>query len=318
MALEADGFEVIERYDLVQVSGEDDLAKALHGAWAVVAGSERYTARVMEHALGLRAIARCGIGFDAIDIVAATGHRIAVLTTPAANTEAVADFTLALLLACARRLIELDGLVREGKWRPNWIGRDLAGATVGLIGLGAVGKAVAQRLSGFGGRIIAVEPAPDVAVCQRLNIQVMSLSEMLPLADFVSVHAPLTKSTHHLLGAPELALLRRGAIVVNTSRGSLIDQAALVAVLKTGHVAFAGLDVFESEPLLPNDPIAQLPNVVLTSHMAAFTQHAVARMTEQVACGLVDLASGRVPDGCVNAEIFTNSRTRTDRPRTRT
>jgi D-3-phosphoglycerate dehydrogenase len=301
--LEDTGFELVERFDLDQTGDEDALVAALDGVWATVAGSEHYTRGVLGRSPSLRAIARCGVGYDAVDVEAATDHGVAVLTTPGANAEAVADLALTLMLACLRRLLVLDRTARAGGWRPNELARDLAGATVGIVGLGAIGRAVARRLHGFGCRILAVEPFPDLEFCERYEVGLRTLDELLPEVDVLTLHAPLSGETRHLIGERELALLKPSAVVVNTSRGPAIDEAALLAALRAGRIAGAGLDVFEHEPLQASDPLTALQQVVLSGHAATFTEGAVASTIDAVVANLLELAAGRVPRGCVNPAV---------------
>jgi D-3-phosphoglycerate dehydrogenase len=294
------GVEIIERYDLSDTEDRGALAEGIAGAWAVVAGSEPYERDTLAAATELRTIARWGAGFDAIDIPAATESGIAVVTTPGANADAVADLALTLMLACLRGLPELQATVRSGAWRSTVLRGDLTEATVGIVGLGAIGRAVARRLRGFGCRILAVEPDPDLAFCDEFGVEAVSLREALPRLDVLTMHAPLTAGTHHILGAGELALLPRHAVVINTSRGPLIDQAALTAALVNGAIAGAGLDVFEEEPLPADDPLVAMPNVITTGHIASFTRLGMGRTGEAVLANLRLLLDGELPAGCLN------------------
>jgi phosphoglycerate dehydrogenase-like enzyme len=294
------GVEVIERYDLSDTEDRASLAEGIAGAWAVVAGSEPYDRASLAGASELRTIARWGAGFDAIDVPAATESGIAVVTTPGANADAVADLALTLMLACLRGLPELQATVRSGAWRSTVLRGDLTEATVGIIGLGAIGRAVARRLRGFGCRILAVEPDPDPAFCKEVGVEPVFLGEALPQLDVVTMHAPLTEGTHHMLGAEEIALLPRHAVVINASRGPLIDQAALTAALQSGAIAGAGLDVFEEEPLAPDDPLVSMPNVITTGHVASFTRLGMGRTGEAVLANLQLLLDGELPAGCLN------------------
>jgi phosphoglycerate dehydrogenase-like enzyme len=298
------GVELVERFDVADTSDESLLVAALDGAWGAVAGGELYTERVFERAPALRTVVRWGAGYDGIDVEAASRHGVAVCTVPRANAESVADMALALMLACKRRLLDLDAAVREGSWRPSWIADDLALATVGIVGLGAIGQAVARRLRGFGCVLLAVEPQPDLEFCARYEIELAELDALLPRADVLTLHAPSLPSTRHLIGARELALLPRHAVVVNTSRGSLIDEAALTRALEAGALGGAGLDVFEREPLDPASPLTRLPNVVLAGHASAFTRLASDRTGEGVVETLRALLDGRVPATCLNPHAW--------------
>jgi phosphoglycerate dehydrogenase-like enzyme len=295
---------VVERYDLARTRDPDALVRGLDGAWATIAGSEPYTAGVLNGTPGLKAILRWGTGSDAIDIPAATEAGVAVITTPAVNAEAVADMALALMLACIRRLRDLDRAVRGGEWRIGGPTRDLAGATVGVVGLGAIGRAVVRRLRGFGCRVLAVEPNPDPEFCGEYQVELTALDAMLPQVDVLTLHAPLTPATHRLLGAHELALLRPHAVVVNTARGDLVDQAALVEALAERRVAAAGLDVFEREPPAPDEPILALPNVVVSPHASSHTELGLERTAEAVLANLRDVLDGRLPASCLNPRAW--------------
>jgi D-3-phosphoglycerate dehydrogenase len=298
--LEEAGFELVDRSELDMSKDEDALAAALAGVWGTVAGGEAYTRALLERLPDLRAIARVGVGFESIDLDAATERGVLVTTTPGANAEHVADFALTLMLACVRRLLQVDAAVRSGAWRLPLLAADLAGATVGLVGLGAIGGAVARRLRGFECRLLAVEPRPDRERCRRLGIELCTLEELLPQVDVLSLHAPLTEETRLLLGARELALLPAGSVLVNTARGGLVDEDALVAALEAGRLGGAGLDVFEQEPLPPGHPLLRLPNVVLGGRTSSFTRGAMERMTRETVENLLAVARGERPRGCLN------------------
>ena len=296
--------EVVEHYDLSSAREDDVLLRGLDGAWAVVAGSEPYTRGVLEALPDLKAILRWGTGSDAIDIPAATDAGVAVITTPAVNAEAVADMALALMLACIRRLPELDAIVRSGEWRGLGPTRDLACSTVGVVGLGAIGRAVTRRLRGFDCRVLATEPNPDLEFCSEYEVELTDLDAMLPQVDVLTLHAPLIDGTRRLIGARELALLPRHAVLVNAARGELIDQPALVAALQSGQIAAAGLDVFEREPPARDDPILALPNTILSGHISSYTDLGLDRTGEMVIANLRAALAGRLPSSCLNPEAW--------------
>jgi D-3-phosphoglycerate dehydrogenase / 2-oxoglutarate reductase len=295
---------LVEHYELSSVREDDVLVRGLAGAWGVVAGSEHYSRGVLEAAPDLRAIFRWGTGSDAIDIPAATDAGVAVMTTPAVNAEAVADMALALMLGCIRRLPELDAIVRSGQWRGLGPTRDLACSTVGIIGLGAIGRAVTRRLRGFNCHVLAFEPNPDTEFCKEYEVELTDIDGMLPRVDVLTLHAPLTPGTHGLIGARELGLLPRHAVVVNAARGELIDQAALVAALQKGEIAAAGLDVFEREPPERDDPILALPNTILSGHIASYTDLGLDRTGEMVIANLRAALAGRLPASCLNPQAW--------------
>jgi phosphoglycerate dehydrogenase-like enzyme len=295
---------VVGRYELSSAREDDVLVRGLDHAWAVVAGSEPYTRGVLEALPELKAILRWGTGSDSIDIPAATDAGVAVVTTPAVNAEAVADMALALMLACIRRLMRLDEIVRAGNWRSGGPTRDLAGATVGVVGLGAIGRAVTRRLRGFGCRVLALEPNPDLEFCKQYEVELVDLDAMLPQVDLLTLHAPLSEGTRRLLGARELAMLPRHAVLVNTARGELIDQAALADALRHEQIAAAGLDVFEREPPPRDDPILSAPNTILSGHISSYTELGLDRTGEAVIANLRELLAGRLPSSCLNPEAW--------------
>jgi len=298
------GIRVIARYGLAQARSDQELVHGLDGAWATVAGSERYTRGVLQATPELKAIFRFGTGSDAIDIAAATDAGVAVITTPAVNAEAVADLALALMLGCIRRLPERDAAVRTGAWRAGGPSRDLAGATVGVVGLGAIGQVVTRRLRAFGCRVLALEPYPDRAFCARYEVELTDLDAMLPQVDVLTLHAPLTDSSRRLIGARELSLLPRHAVVINTARGELIDQPALAEALRSGQIAAAGLDVFEREPVPPDDPILLAPNALLSGHVSSYTELGLSRMADAVLANLREVLAGKVPASCLNPDAW--------------
>jgi glyoxylate reductase len=219
--------------------------------------------------LGL--VANYGVGYDTVDVAACRERRVAVSNTPGVLDAAVADLTLALILACRRNLVSADALVRSGKWQRGWaravdLGRDLAGSTLGLVGFGRIGTAVAQRAEAFG---------MEVVVHRRSGS--LPLDELLRTSDVASLHIPLTEETRGLLSRERLALLRDGTTLINTARGAVVDEAALVEELVSGRIS-AGLDVFVDEPHVP-ERLLGLPNVVLTPHLASATVETRAAMT---------------------------------------
>src|ERR1700730_14824716 len=297
--LEQRGFELIDRTDLGALSSDDQVAEALSGAWGTVAGAERYSDILLRSASELRVIARAGAGYDSIDIASATERGIAVLTTPGANAESVADFTLALILGCLRDTLPADEAVRSGAWRRPKLARDLYKSTVGIVGFGQIGQAVARRLRAFDCRLLVVEPFPDLDSCRNLGVDLVTLPAALPMVDVLTIHVPLTQANRHLIGDRELRLMRRHSILINTARGAVVDEAALVSALHEGVIAGAGLDVFEREPLSIDHELTRLRNVVLAGHVASFTEGAFTRMMSDVVSGIIAVAEGRTPFGCV-------------------
>jgi phosphoglycerate dehydrogenase-like enzyme len=282
-----------------------ELAALVRGAVAAIVSTDPFDRSVFAAAPGLRVIARVGVGSDSIDLRAASRAGVAVTVTRGANAETAADHTLALMLAALRRVLEHDGAVRNGAWPRGgpltpW---DLHAATVGLVGHGDIGQAVARRLAGFGVRLLVADPA----FARRVE-----LDELLRRADVVSLHVPLTAATHRLIGPCELDLMRPDAVLVNTSRGGLVDEAALAARLRDGRLRAAALDVFEGEPAVPT-ALTGLPNVVLTPHIGGLSVASIAAMTEQATGHVLDVLSGR-PDvaALANPEVLGNGTGRHD------
>jgi phosphoglycerate dehydrogenase-like enzyme len=256
-------------------------------AVAAIVSTDPFDRSVFAGARRLRVVARVGVGTDSIDLTAATDAGVAIMVTPGGNRETVADHALALILAALRRIVEHDASVRRGEWRRGgdlmpW---DLHGSTVGLVGHGDIGRAVAKRLAGFGVRLLVCDPAAP-------HRDTVELPELLRRSDVVSLHLPLTQRTRGVIGAHELALMPAHAILVNTSRGGLVDEAALAARLRAGELRAAALDVFEDEPPQLGD-LAELPSVVLTPHVGGLSEGSVAHMTEQATSHVLEALQGR-------------------------
>ena len=269
--------------------------------------TDEIDADMMAAAPRLRVISNYAVGYDNIDVPSATARGIWVTNTPGVLTEATADFAFALLLAAARRIVEGDRETRSGgwlTWEPQYLlGADVHGATLGIIGMGRIGEAVARRARGFSMRILYADPNPRADLESELGIEPSDLNTLLGHSDFVSLHAPLTLDTQHLLGPDAFAAMRRGLVLVNTARGELIDESALVAALQDGTVGAAGLDVYAEEPLPTNHPLARLPNVVLAPHLGSATVGARRDMATMAARNLVAVLSGDRPPHPVNSPV---------------
>jgi D-3-phosphoglycerate dehydrogenase / 2-oxoglutarate reductase len=277
---------------------EDALIGLLQDADAVLAGSEPYTKRVITSLPKLRVIARAGVGFDAIDLAACDAANIPVCTTPGVNHHAVAEHTIALLMAMARGFPELDRKVRQNRWDRRSYPR-VMGKTLGILGLGRIGQAVATRGVGLGMKVIALEPYPDQAFVKQWNIELVDLNAALARSDFLSLHLPMSRENHHLMNRERLARMKKGAMLINTARGPLVNEADLVEALKSRHVAAAGLDVFEVEPLPLDSPLLALDNVLVSGHVAGLDDDSAYDTSKMCADIIVGLTKGRWPDGCV-------------------
>lgn len=263
--LTAAGF-AIEQVHGRRMLTEDELIARLPGVCATIAGGEPYTERVFAAGPALKLVARHGAGFDKVDLAAATRHGVVVTTTPGSNANAVADLTIGLMCAVRRQLVRLDRLIREGGWGSDYVPA-LWRSTIGIVGLGHIGKCVARRCLSFEMQVLATEPAPDMAFVRQHGIELVELEELCRRADIITLHAPATPQNRDLINRERLGLMRPTAILINTARGALVDQDALIEALKKGQLAGAGLDVFQREPL-ESSPLLGLDNVVLTPHCA--------------------------------------------------
>ncbi|MDR7544313.1 MAG: phosphoglycerate dehydrogenase [Armatimonadota bacterium] len=282
--------------------GEDDLIALIGEADAVIAGVEPITARVLAAAPRLKIVARRGVGYDTVALEAATARGVVVTITAGALAETVADHTMGLILAVVRRIPELDRLVRSGGW-DRIPSVDVWGKTLGIVGFGAIGRAVAKRAAGFDMRILAHDIRPDPATATAMGVTLTDLDSLLTQSDIVTVHVPLTPQTRGLIGAAALRRMKPTAYLVNTSRGPVVDEAALLAALREGRLAGAALDVFQHEP--PRDrALASLPNVVATPHVASHTVETLARMERACAEAVLAVMHGQRPAHVVNPEVY--------------
>ena len=280
------------------VEYRDDPLSAAHPeieALAVV--GEAIDARTLELFPNLRLVANYGVGYDDIDVAACTARGVSVTNTPGVLDAATADLTLALILATRRRVVESDAFVRAGRWGTDWasttlLAQEVSGATLGIVGLGRIGHAVARRAHGFEMRLLYMQREQLPAQEEReLGLEYRDLDDLLREADVVTLHVPLTDDTNRLIDARRLALLRDGACLVNTARGAIVDEPALVAELLAGRIR-AGLDVFADEPHVPPE-LLELPNVVLTPHLGSATQETREAMTRVLVDNLLAAAAGR-------------------------
>ncbi len=253
------------------------LAPLLANVDGLIAGLDEIDAAALAAAPQLQVIARYGVGVDNVDLHAARSRGIVVTNTPAANAASVAELAVALLLLLARPVLAAAAETRQGAW-PRLPGLSLAGKTVGLVGLGAIGKQVARRLAAFDCRLLAYDVAPDEAFLQAHGVKYAPLDALLAQADFVSLHAPLLPETRGLVNAAFLRAMKPGAMLVNTARGEIVDEQALYAALLDGHLRGAALDAFQLEPPAPDNPLLALPNVIATPHMGAHTDGAAGAM----------------------------------------
>ncbi len=287
----------------------DQLLPRLRGKQAILANlTNKFTPEFIDTLDGLKIIANVAVGFDNIDVPAATRKGILVSNTPDVLTDTTADFAFALLLAAARRVVEGHQFLHAGLWR-KWaidllVGHDVHHRTLGIFGMGRIGQAVARRARGFSMRILYYDPVPaPEAISKELQLELVSKDQLLRESDFVSLHVPLSDSTRKLMGEPELKLMKKSAILVNTSRGPVADEAAVAKALEEGWIAGAGLDVFESEPKV-HSGLLKLTNVTLAPHIASASIDTRREMSMLAARNAVAALEGRRPPTLLNPQLW--------------
>ncbi|MDM0070008.1 hydroxyacid dehydrogenase [Variovorax sp. J31P207] len=274
---------------------------------AVISRTVRLSARAIAACPSLKVISKHGVGVSNIEVDAATARGIPVYVTPGANAQSVAEMTLGLMFAAARRIGWMDAELHAGRWSRAQDGVELHGKTLGLVGFGQVGQRVATVCLALGMEVMAFDPALAGGQCPVDGVRLMpSLAAMLPQVDVLSLHVPLNPHTRNLLGAAQFEAMRRGAMLVNTARGEVIDEPALVAALRSGQLRAAGLDTMAVEPLPAGSPLAALPNVVLTPHVGGSTPAALAGMASGAARNVLGWLQGAPvdPSACVNPQVF--------------
>ena len=296
------GFEVVETAG----KGPEALDAALGEAVALVVRSEtKVTAAMIGKAPKLKVIARAGMGTDTIDVEEASRRKIPVLTAPGANSNSVAEYTFALLLALARKISPSSASLAAGKWdRKPYEGSELRDKTLGLLGLGRIGGRVASIAKGFGMTVIGYDPVVTAEQAEHLGIDLMPLDMVIQRADVLSLHVKLNSSTRHMIDERRLNLAKKGVLIVNTARGALIDDAALVKALADGRVGGAALDVYDPEPLPADSVLRTGTNVLLTPHLAASTAEAQTRVGIEIASALSDALLRNDMSAAVNLAAF--------------
>lgn len=254
-----------------------ELAQLLPGIDGYIAGLDGIDAQALQAADRLKVIARYGVGVDKVDLVAAREKGIVVTNTPGANSVSVAELALGLMLALARQIPEAVDAVHQGKW-PRYSGLSLEGKTIGILGLGAIGKQLARRLAGFDCRILAHDPFADAAFARDNHVELAELNKVVEQADFISLHLPLLPETRGMVNDAFLNRMKKGAFLINTARGEVVDEEALLRALQSGHLKGAGLDAFAVEPPDPQNPLLAMPQVIATPHLGAQTDGATSNM----------------------------------------
>lgn len=270
--------------------------------------TDRIDKELIENSARLRVISQYAVGIDNIDIESATKRKIPVGHTPGVLTDATADFTWALLMSAARRVVEADTFTREGKWK-TWgptilLGVDVARSTLGIIGFGRIGQAVARRAKGFDMRILYYDNKRLPEMEETLGVEYVSLETLIKEADFISLHVPLTPNTYHLIGEKEFSMMKKEAILINTARGSVVDQEALYHALKDRKIRGAAIDVTDPEPIPSNSPLLELPNLIVTPHVASASVQSRTKMAVMAAENLIAGLQGKRLPFCANPQVY--------------
>jgi D-3-phosphoglycerate dehydrogenase len=276
-----------------------ELAKLLKGMDGYIAGLDEIDASAIESADHLKVIARYGVGVDNVDLQAAKAKGIIVTNTPGANSASVAEMTVGLLLCLARKIPEGISATRTGGW-PRINGMSLEGKTVGMLGFGAIGKQTARRLSGFDCRLVAYDPIPDLDFAQKHHVEMMTMDQLLAESDFVLLHLPLLPTTRAMINDDFLAKMKKVSFLINTARGELVDEVALLNALKRGQLSGAALDVFPTEPPSADDPLLQMPQVIVTPHISSHTDGATDAMGWMALNNCLAVLRGETPQHPVN------------------
>ncbi len=295
------GFDVRFPQDRQLARGQCSRAESiaeLTVAHATIASGEEYSDSVLEALPGLRVIARCGVGYDSVEVPAASQRNIPVTITPNSNREAVAELALALLFGVTKSVVANDKEVRAGNW-PRKPLTPLRGKTMGIFGLGRIGAALASRAKALGLNVIATESKPNPEVVRELQIELVDFDALLEQSDIISLHCPLNDETQGLFDAAAFAKMKSDSILINTARGKIVNEADLIRALQANQLGGAGLDVFEVEPPAPDNPLFQLDNVVLSPHMGGVDEMSIEAMGLEAASCIIKLFRGEWPTGAV-------------------
>lgn len=305
-AILAEAAEVID-YPPGRPLDEPSIRQAAEGCVGIVSLLQDPIRDIVLSTPGLKIVSNVAVGFDNIDVAAATAHKVMVTNTPGVLDDSTSDFAFTLLMAVARRIVEADAFTRQGKYT-GWeidlmLGTDVHDSTLGIIGIGRIGRGMAHRAKGFNMRVLYHDPNPLMPdVEQQLGVTRADMNRLLAESDFISVHTPLTKDTLHMLSTPQFARMKRSAILINTSRGPVVDEEALVQALQARQIAGAGLDVYEREPAV-HPGLIGLPNVVLAPHIASGTVRTRSEMSSVAARNMATAVRGGRPPNLLNPEV---------------
>jgi phosphoglycerate dehydrogenase-like enzyme len=292
--------QVPGEFDLRFRSQDEPVSAAIADAEFVLVATTKLTEEVLSSASNLRLIQHQGVGYDNIDLAAARARGIPVAICPAGTSVGVAEHVFLLILSLYKRLLEADASLRRGEWlqwalRPSSF--EIAGKTIGLVGLGRIGREVATRARAFAANVVYTDAVrPDAETEQSLSVRFLPFDELLAISDIVSLHVPSTPVTRHLINAESLAKMKSTALLINTARGPLVDETALVETLRSGRILGAGLDVFEREPPAPDNPLFTLPNVVVTPHISAGTTDALRAKMDACFANMLRVVAGTEPN----------------------
>jgi glyoxylate reductase len=308
-AAEANGEIELRVYDKEMPPSADELDALLEGAdGAITILTEKITSQLLDRHPTLTVVSNFAVGYDNIDVPAATERGVAVCNTPGVLTETTADFAFTLLVAAARRVVEGVDYVRAGRWK-TWgptllLGRDLYNATIGIVGFGRIGKEMAKRAAGFNMRILAYDAYRDEEAAKALGVTFVELDDLLSESDFVTLHCALTEETVRLIGARELEIMKKEAVLVNAARGPVVDTDALTQALRDGTIWSAALDVTDPEPLPPDHPLIAMPNCIVVPHIASATVATRNNMATLAVQNALAVLQGNTPPHCVNPEVL--------------
>jgi len=314
--IDESGIEVLKNSGLVDIAyyddkpvPEDELYAALKSAAGVMVRIREFNRNMIRQAPNLKIVAKHGVGYDNIDVRAATERKIPVTITPEANSDSVADHTLMFMLALSRNLVKSDGDLKNGRFarREHYTGLELGGKTVGIVGLGRVGSRVAQRCAlGFGMKVTAYDPFISAEYARKHHAELLEdLEKMLKASDYVTLHTPLTELTENMVGEKELKMMKRDAFIINTARGGIIDEKALYGALKDRSIRGAAVDVFVKEPPVPGEnPLLGLENILVSPHIAGGAREAGVKMAVHAAEEILLVLKGQRPNHAINPEIY--------------
>jgi len=310
------GYEKLAaEYVEIPAQTESEIIEATSDADAVLAPIEPHPRKVIEHMRKCRIISVAGIGYDYVDVDAATEYGICVSNVPGYCVEEVSDHAMALLICCARKIQAQVNWVREGKWDTMMSTKILAnvkpifrlqGETLGIVGFGNIGRALVPKARGFGIKVIAYDPYIALSVAKETEVELVEFDEVLARADFISLHMPLANENRHMFGLEQFKKMKPSAILINTARGELVDESALYTAVTKGYIAGAGLDVTEREPLAPDNPLLKLDNVLITPHSAFYSEQSHIEVLRRAEEEVFRVLSGKWPQNFVNPQVKEN------------